>query len=82
VDVHLSRENISLAVEIAVQSRPHRELKNIRKCLEAGYDRVLALFLDSELLQETQSIFASETSLEDRQRVAFLELARLGEELK
>jgi hypothetical protein len=40
-----------MAVEIAVQSRPQRELKNIRKCLEAGYERVLALFLDSELLQ-------------------------------
>ena len=82
VDVHLSKEGIAVAVEIAIHSRPERECHNILKCLDAGYDRVMALFLDLRLLQETRSLFVKDATLEQRQRVIFLEVGRVGDELK
>jgi hypothetical protein len=82
VDVHLARGAEQVAVEIAIQSRIERELKNLRKCLEAGYHRILALFLDPGLLNDVRSSFTSESSNEDRRRVFFAELGRLEEVLK
>lgn len=37
VDVHLSKQRIRVAVEIAVHSKPQRKCSNIRKCLDADY---------------------------------------------
>lgn len=82
VDVHLSREGVTIAVEIAIHSRPQRELKNIRKCLDAGYTQVLALFLDPKLLEQTRSLFAQKATAEEQQRVAFMELQNLDQMLK
>ena len=82
VDVHLAREGTRVGVEIAIHSKPGKELHNIRKCLAAGYDKVLALYLDSDLLQRTRDLFTREATEEERQKVSFLEVGTLAEELK
>ena len=71
-----------MGVEIAIHSKSQKELHNIRKCLEADYDRVLAMFLDSDLLQRTRDLFTKDATEEERQKVSFLEVGRLTEELK
>ena len=82
VDVHLFKEGMNIAVEIAVQSRAEGEYRNIRKCLEARYNRVLALFLDPELLQEARALFVSEANEADRRKVDFLEAGRVEDGLR
>lgn len=79
--MHAVKDAARLAVEIAMHSRPSRECQNIRKCLKAGYDRVLALFLEPALLQDTRRLFTSDAPAEERRRVVFLELGKLGEGL-
>jgi hypothetical protein len=41
-------------VEIAVASKSERELAHIRYCLEAGYNRVITVFIDEGLLERTR----------------------------
>jgi hypothetical protein len=39
VDIHLEKGDVRIAVEIAVASRPQREIAHIKNCLAVGYDR-------------------------------------------
>jgi hypothetical protein len=82
VDVHLSREGFSIAIEIAIHSRPQRESRNIRKCLDVGYNRVLSLFLEPKLLHKTRAAFIKTDDERDRHKVAFGELERFNELLE
>jgi hypothetical protein len=50
VDVHLENGQLRIAVEIAVASKPSRELAHIRYCLAAGYDRVFDVLRIKECL--------------------------------
>ena len=81
VDVDLGRQGVRIAVEIAVESRADRECGNIEKCLEAGYDRVLALFLNPTLLHDAKLLFTKTASNGELARVTFLEVERLMEEI-
>lgn len=54
VDVHLEKGDLKIGVEIAVVSKPDREMAHIRKNLDAGYDRVITVFADERLLERTQ----------------------------
>jgi len=45
VDVHLEKDGKILAVEVSVTSTSDREIANISKCLDEGYDKVFCLFL-------------------------------------
>ena len=82
VDVCLEKSGVGVAVEIAIHSRPAREYKNIRKCLDAKFDRVLCLFIEPELLRETKQLFTQKASVEERARLIFAEVGRFKEELK
>jgi hypothetical protein len=48
VDVHLEKGEIRIAVEIAVASRPSREIAHIKNCLATGYDRMYDVFADEK----------------------------------
>ena len=52
VDLHLARGEEMVAVEISVVPDVLREIRNMEKCLAAGYDRVLALFADEAAIPE------------------------------
>jgi hypothetical protein len=41
VDVDLKKDGVRIAVEIAVVSKPLRELAHIKHSLEVGYDKVI-----------------------------------------
>ncbi len=50
VDVALERDGLSFACEIAVNSTAVQEFKNIKKCLDAGFDEVLCVSSDNKFL--------------------------------
>lgn len=54
VDLHLELNGNTLAIEISISSTPEREIKNITKCLEGGYSRVVVLFLDKVTYETCQ----------------------------
>jgi Type IV secretion-system coupling protein DNA-binding domain len=78
VDVHLENEEVRIAVEIAVMSKPQREIAHIKHCLEAGYDKVFNVFVDQRLLERTQEAIKGEFSDAERARVQLLHLSRLS----
>jgi hypothetical protein len=54
IDVHLERQGDGekVAVEVSVYPEVLREIRNIEKCLNAGYQKVLCLFLDRKVIPE------------------------------
>ncbi len=51
VDGSLERDDETIACEISVTSTPEQEVDNVRKCLEAGYPKVLLLASSSKRLK-------------------------------
>jgi hypothetical protein len=48
VDVALERDDLSIAVEISVSTHAAHEVKNIVKCIEAGFDEVFLVVPDNK----------------------------------
>lgn len=71
IDVLVERDSVTTAIEIAVSSTDERELGNINKCLAAGYDNVLALFVDASLLADTKDLVSSTLSERELCKVRF-----------
>jgi hypothetical protein len=78
VDVHLEREGVRIAVEIAVCSKPQLEIAHIQSCLAAGYDQVFGIFVDEHLLERTQSTMHQGFSAEEVDKVRLLPLRSLS----
>jgi hypothetical protein len=77
VDVHLEKGQQRIAIEIAVISKPSRELAHIKQCLNAGYDKVVTVFADPRLLEKTNESLTVEFSTEDRAKVQLIPLSKL-----
>ena len=81
MDVHIEKGGARVAVEIAIHSKPEWETHNIRKNLVAGYDRVLALYLDPALLEATRTNFTADATKEELSNVTFVEVGRFEDYL-
>jgi hypothetical protein len=77
VDVHLENGRQRIAVEIAVISKPSRELAHMRQCLNAGYDKVFTVFADPQLLEKTNESLA-EFSTEERAKIQLIPVSKLA----
>ncbi len=71
VDVVLKRDEIKVAVEISDTSRTDYEISNIRKCLEAGYDYVVAVCSDEKFLALLKTEVKKSFSFKERERIRF-----------
>lgn len=70
VDVALFAEEFSVACEICVTTSPEHELDNIRKCLSAGFDHVVALSTTRKTLDRIACV-AEELEPSERTRVRY-----------
>jgi hypothetical protein len=52
VDVALESDQIKIACEISVTTSADHEMGNIRKCLEAGFDEVVLIAVESERVEK------------------------------
>jgi excisionase family DNA binding protein len=71
VDVELRKDDLVVAVEISTTTKPQHEVQNIRKCLEAGYDYILAVCSDSKRLSELKTEVKRSFSFKERERIRF-----------
>ncbi len=69
-DVGLERNGERLAVEISVTTDLNDEIGNVRKCLQARYDRVIILFLDENKAGEFQNTIGKILTEEEISRVS------------
>jgi hypothetical protein len=79
VDVHLEKGEYRIAVEIAVASKPQREIAHMKHCLAVGYNKVFDVFAEERLLERTQEALAGGFSDEERVKVQLLHLSKLSE---
>jgi hypothetical protein len=77
VDVHLEKGGHRTGIEIAVTSKPERELAHIRNLLEAGYDRVITVFADVRLMERTQGTMTGIFSDGELARIRLVPLNKL-----
>jgi hypothetical protein len=78
VDVHLEKGQETIAVEIAIASRPELELAHFRNCLIAGYDLIYAIFADDELMVRTETAIGEAFSAGVVGRVRLLPVSKIG----
>jgi len=78
VDVHLEKGGHRVGVEVAVVSKPDRELAHMRKNLDAGYDRVITVFADERLMERTQELMTGSFSEGEMAKVKLLPLKKLS----
>jgi electron transfer flavoprotein alpha/beta subunit len=78
--VHLERgdEGTRIAVEIAVVSKPQREIAHIRQCLAVGYDRIYVVFLEQRLLARTTAALAG-FSDEEVEKIRLVHVSHLSQ---
>lgn len=71
IDVALERNGKSIACEISVTSTPEQELKNIEKCLAAGFEKVVLCSPERKILENVKGLVSEKMSETDLQRVFF-----------
>ncbi len=73
VDVLLERDGMQVAVEVSVTTPAEYERINVRKCLNAGYERVALVLAKTRMTQgRYKSAILDDLSEEERARIAFL----------
>lgn len=77
VDAHLEKDGERIAVEIAIASKPEREIAHIKHCLAVGYDQVSTLFADETLLARTSEALHKACAQDEARRVRLLPVSQL-----
>jgi len=78
VDVHIEKGKERIAIEVSITSTSDREIANISKCLDGGYDRIFCLFLDEKTMERTKGKIGEFFSGDGLSKVSLLPLKKLG----
>jgi hypothetical protein len=80
VDVHLQKgAGVQIAVEIAIASKPAREVAHFQHCLAAGYDQIYGLILDDQLREQTATLIRETFAPQDAGKIRLLPLQLLSQ---
>ncbi len=73
VDVGLELDGKKIACEISITTTNEQELKNIEKCLAAGYEKVILCSSDKKTLVKVKTLALEKLSESDQQKVLFFQ---------
>jgi hypothetical protein len=73
IDVALERNGKKIACEISITSTDEQEVKNIEKCLTAGYEKVILCSPEKRTLSNVKSFLSQRLSKSDQAKVLFLQ---------
>ena len=76
-DVGLIKDDMRVAVEISDTTKPQQEIQNIKKCLEAGYDYILAVSPDDKDLSLLKTEIKKSFTFKERERIRFYPASRV-----
>ncbi|HAZ00603.1 MAG: hypothetical protein A2W90_04945 [Bacteroidetes bacterium GWF2_42_66] len=77
VDISLVRDSIKIACEIAVSNSVDYEVKNIKKCLDAGYSFICVVSKSEVHLRKIKELAGSE--IKDQDNIRFYSLEQMTE---
>jgi hypothetical protein len=72
VDVALESDALKIACEISVTNEATYEVKNIKKCLDAGFDWVVMMSSDEQHLKKIRKLALEETLEAEHAKIEFL----------
>jgi hypothetical protein len=73
VDVGLEINGCKIACEISLTSSSEQELSNIRKCLEAGYDKVILCSPERKNLEKVRALVSEEFEDSEKEKILFFQ---------
>lgn len=82
VDILLERKDMAIACEIAMTTTVDDEIKNILKCVQAGYQNINVIATDLRHLEKIQAQVMQNLSSEAGKRVSFYQLDAFLSHLK
>jgi hypothetical protein len=65
VDISLENDDKKIACEVSITTPPEHEVRNIRKCLTAGYDTVIVLSAEGKHLRKLKEYAVSELTADE-----------------
>jgi hypothetical protein len=77
VDVSLEKNGRKIACEISMTSTENQELKNIEKCLAAGYEKVVICSPDIKALESIKTLVSQNVAEAERSKVFFFKTEEL-----
>ena len=83
IDVEIKGRHVKIACEVSVSS-PRTEYRNLEKCLVAGYDYVVAVALESKILETIKEVATEKLPDSAHERIRYMypeELKSFLEEL-
>ncbi len=72
IDVALERDDLKVAIEVSVTTKPEHELHNVQKCLSAGYRQIWVTSPNAEQLSALREYISPSLLPAERERVSFL----------
>jgi len=73
VDVSLEKNGKRFACEVSMTSTEEQELRNIEKCLKAGYNQVILCSPEKRFLEKVENLIGEKIAETDRMRVLFFQ---------
>lgn len=77
IDVSLEKENLKIACEVSVTSTIDYEIKNVQKCLTAGYDYVVVVVSNQKKIPSLETKLRSTVSVHEINKVKVFGLSGL-----
>ncbi|MFH1930131.1 MAG: helix-turn-helix domain-containing protein, partial [Pseudomonadota bacterium] len=71
IDVGLKKDDIRVAIEISSTSKVEYEIQNIRKCLEAGFDYVLSVSDEEDVLNQIKKEARKSFTHKEKDRIRY-----------
>jgi len=73
VDVGLERDGKRIACEVSLTSTDKQELSNIKKCLAAGYEKIVLCSPEKRTLEKVKALVYRELKESDKDKVLFFQ---------
>ena len=77
IDVVLERDNLRVAIETTVTTSVSHEAKNVRKCIEAGYQSIVVVAAAEKRLVNLEGYISREVEIPEGVSVDFLTVEQL-----
>jgi hypothetical protein len=73
IDVSLERNGRKIACEISMSSTEGQELKNVQKCLVAGYEKAIVCSPDKKTLAGVKALVSQNITESDQRKICFFQ---------
>jgi hypothetical protein len=73
VDIGLERNGKKIACEISITTTDDQELKNIEKCLSAGYEKVILCSPEKKTLENVKTLVSQKLNESDQKKILFFQ---------